>query len=341
MESSFNLNLIDIINLTYADPINSISLTMNKILFGTMMGKFGIYDINNKSIEILSEISNEQISGTSFSKDLKYFYISIGDEKIVQFDTNNIEQFKTFNGYEQEEVHIDRCDSCFCLLNENQFLMLFLIEPQRNEDPIQSYNCEYTLKIIKDNNSIEEKNGNINMSNYIVPFDFKNNIFVFLEHCSKEKRQLKIYNFEKDQFDNCIECVKGVGHISFIKIINTNRFIVVSNYNMISIRDESFQIINRYVNEGEIISIDYYYDDNQVLHLLYIDEDYDLIDGYFNENNEFILSLSVNLSLKDDIDEILRKKGLFNMDFPYYIKGNTKYIVVTCDYACLIFQKTI
>ena len=34
--------------------------------------------------------------------------------------------------------------------------------------------------IPKDNSYIEEKNGNINMSNYIVPFDFKNNTFVFL-----------------------------------------------------------------------------------------------------------------------------------------------------------------
>ena len=340
MEANFNLNLIDIINLTYGDPINSISLTMNKILFGTMMGKFCIYDIRNKSIEILCELSNEQISGTSFSKDFKYFYISIGDEKIIQFDSNNIEKYKTFNGYEQEEVHIDRCESCFCLLNENQFLMLFLIEPQKNEDPIQNYNCEYTLKIIKDNSYIEEKNGNINMSNYIVPFDFKNNTFVFLEHLSKEKRQVKIYNFEKEQFDNIFEIDQLFGHISFVKLIN-NGFIVVKKYNIISIRDDSFQIINQFENDSEIISIDYYYDDNQVLHILFIDTDYDLIDGYFNSNKEFIITTSINLPLKDDINEILRKKGLFNMDFPYYVKGNTKYIIVTCDYACLVFQKQI
>ena len=71
MESNFKLNLIQTINLTYADPINTISLTMEKILFGTMMGKFCLYDIRNKSLQLLSEISNEQISGTSFSKDLK------------------------------------------------------------------------------------------------------------------------------------------------------------------------------------------------------------------------------------------------------------------------------
>ena len=81
MESNFKLNLIQTINLTYADPINTISLTMEKILFGTMMGKFCLYDIRNKSLQLLSEISNEQISGTSFSKDLKNFYISIGEKK--------------------------------------------------------------------------------------------------------------------------------------------------------------------------------------------------------------------------------------------------------------------
>ena len=338
MESNFKLNLIQTINLTYADPINTISLTMEKILFGTMMGKFCLYDIRNKSLQLLSEISNEQISGTSFSKDFKYFYISIGDEKIIKFDCNNLDKIITFNGYEQEEVHIDKCDNCFCLLNENKFLMLFLNEPQKNEDPIENYDCDYSLKIIKDNN-IEEKNGKINMSNYIVPFDFKNNIFVFLEYLNNEKRNLKIYNFKKEQFDNIFEFDKLYGHISFVKLINNNNFIVVRKYNMISVRDDSFQIINSYENDSEIISIDYYYDDNQILHILFIDTDDDLIEGYFNTNKEFIISLSVNLSLKEDIDEILRKKGLFNMDFPYYIKGNSKYIVVTCDYACLVFQK--
>ena len=338
MESNFKLNLIQTINLTYADPINTISLTMEKILFGTMMGKFCLYDIRNKSLQLLSEISNEQISGTSFSKDLKNFYISIGDEKIIKFDCNNLDKIITFNGYEQEEVHIDKCDNCFCLLNENKFLMLFLNEPQKNEDPIENYDCDYSLKIIKDNN-IEEKNGKINMSNYIVPFDFKNNIFVFLEYLNNEKRNLKIYNFKKEQFDNIFEFDKLSGHISFVKLIQNNNFIVVIKYNMISVRDDSFQIINSYENDSEIISIDYYYDDNQILHILFIDTDDDLIEGYFNTNKEFIISLSVNLSLKEDIDEILRKKGLFNMDFPYYVKGNSKYIVVTCDYACLVFQK--
>ncbi len=37
----------------------------------------------------------------------------------------------------------------------------------------------------------------------------------------------------------------------------------------------------------------------------------------------------------------MRKIGLFNMDFPDYIKGNTKFIIITCDYSILIFQKTI
>ena len=117
---------------------------------------------------------------------------------------------------------------------------------------------------------------------------------------------------------------------------------MVRNYNIIEIRNKNiFNVVNSFNYNKEINSIDFYYDDNQLLNLLLLDDQDNLVEGYFNNNQEFIIALSINLSLKDDIDETMRKKGLFNMDFPYYIKGNTKFIIVTCDYSILIFQKTI
>ena len=339
-KTNLNLQLYDTIILTYADPINSINLNSKKIIYGTMMGRFGYYNIDSKFLATLSEISDEQITGTSFSSDLKYFYISIGDKFIVKYTNNEEEKFCSFQCYEQEEIHNQKCESCFTLLDENKLLILFLNEFE-NEVPIEFYDCDFTLKIIQDN-LIEEKNGIINLSNYIVPFDFKFNLFVYLEYLDKEKRQLTLFNVKNEKVENNFIINKNEGHISFVKLINENLILLVRNYNIIEIRNKNtFNVVNSFNYNNEINSIDFYFDDNQILNLLLLDNKDNLVEGYFNNNQEFIIALSINLSLKDDIDEIMRKKGLFNMDFPYYIKGNTKFIIVTCDYSILIFQKTI
>ena len=126
-KTNLNLQLYDTIILTYADPINSINLNSKKIIYGTMMGRFGYYNIDSKFLATLSEISDEQITGTSFSSDLKYFYISIGDKFIVKYNNNEEEKFCSFKCYEQEEIHNQKCDSCFTLLDENKLLILFLM----------------------------------------------------------------------------------------------------------------------------------------------------------------------------------------------------------------------
>ena len=40
-----------------------------------------------------------------------------------------------------------------------------------------------------------------------------------------------------------------------------------------------------------------------------------------------------------EIDLEMKQKGLFDMEFPYYVKANAKFIVITCDYACIIIKK--
>ncbi len=51
---------------------------------------------------------------------------------------------------EQEEIHNNKCDSCFTLLDDNKLLILFLNEFEK-EVPFEFYDCDFTLKIIQDN----------------------------------------------------------------------------------------------------------------------------------------------------------------------------------------------
>ena len=336
MESNIKLELYEIIELKYGDPINSISLTLHELIFGTMMGQISYYNLNKKSLKIISELNDDFISGTSFSNNLKEFYISIGDEKIIEFNKENF-SYKIFNNYDNEEIHNNFCNSCFTLLDENKLLMLFLIE-NNDEDPIRNYDCNYIFKTIINGNE-EKKNGNINISNYIVPFDFKNNNFIFLEFLTDNKRNLKINNFQNNEI-KILEIDKFFGHISFIKFLKDDLLLIVRNYNIISIYDQFLICSSLYNHSCEINSIDFYYDNQQDLHIAFLDERGNITEGIFDKDSEkFIILFSSDLNSNNEINEILRKKGLFNMEYPYHIKCNIKYITVTTDNSLVIFKK--
>ena len=80
------LILEETFNLRYSDPINSIALTDDNLLFGSMIGKVVLYNISTRKTKRLYEMTNESISGCSLDSkigDKKIFYVSIGDESVI------------------------------------------------------------------------------------------------------------------------------------------------------------------------------------------------------------------------------------------------------------------
>ena len=74
---------------------------------------------------------------------------------------------------------------------------------------------------------------------------------------------------------------------------------MVRNYNIIEIINKNtFNVVNSFNYNNEINSIDFYFDDNQLLNLWLLDDKDNLVEGDYNQ--EFIISLSIKLSLKDD-----------------------------------------
>ena len=96
-----------------------------------------------------------------------------------------------------------------------------------------------------------------------------------------------------------------------------------------------------YINPtGEINAIYYYYDENNndKLKIIFLDINSNIYEGEVSDN-QLIILMHVNLNELNNIDSDMIKKGLFDMDFPYYLKANQNFIVVSCDYACLILKK--
>jgi len=337
------VTLYDYIELRYSDPINSLSLSNTKVFFGTMMGRLVYYNLNRKKLKIFSDLCNEAIMGTSIDEKNENLYSLIGDECITSYEINNDDNLTIrYKLYSQDEIHKDNCSSCFTMLNNNKVLMLYLNEPKTFDTPFQIYDCTYTIKIANKNN-LQNIDGKITMSNYFVPFEFLDDKFIFLEQLDGKVRKISVYDFNNNvKTENEINNY-SIKHISFLYQLRNKTFLIVNNYNQIDIIDENLSSnkIMTYINPtGEINALHYYYDenDNNKLKIIFLDINSNIYEGEVNENKFYVL-IHVNLNEMNNIDSEMKKKGLFDMDFPYYIKANQNFIVVSCDYACLILKK--
>ena len=340
MDNKIKYSFYDLIELRYADPINSITLGKDILIAGTMMGRTFFYCFSSKYQRQLTDLSNEAITSTSIDTNHNdSLYFSIGDEEVCEFlnekGNNDYPESTRYKNYTNEEMHNNRCESCYTMLDKNKYLMLFFDEPYNANSPIMSYYCDFLIySYDNERNKIE---GKINLSNYVVPFEYTDNKFIFLEHLTEGKRKLSIFDFvTKTKTEN--EIAVGLGHVSFLRLVHNN-FLIVRNYNIISVFDEKMkEICNLSYTKGEIESIDWYEDDSKKIILVVLDSSGNVTEYSIKDNKmEQIGELCLNKVIEIDLE--MKQKGLFDMEFPYYVKANAKFIVITCDYACIIIKK--
>ena len=369
-ESYNNLSLEETFLLRYSDPINSISLTDNYLLFGSMIGKVLLYNISKKHFFQLYELANENIMGTSLENDINgkiVHYIAIGDETVVSIiekdEEKNIETNTIYN-YDEKDKHDINCNDNFTLLWKNKALIINLYTNKEYDEEFETKNNSYILLTyeIEDKNKNLTEEGSIEMSNYSVPFDFKDNIFLFLEHNPNEKRDISIYEFKESNKENKKKVLttldKNFGHISFLKILNKNLLLLVRNYNQIEIYniENEFKKISSYNNNYEINDIGFYEiknnedekeendtNDKRQYNIIFIDVEQNICEFKFKNELNNKLEKAFNINVKDinGINNELKNKGLFDLDFPYYIKNSPNFIAITTDQACFLFRKEI
>ena len=367
-ESYNNLSLEETFLLRYSDPINSISLTDNYLLFGSMIGKVLLYNISKKHFFQLYELANENIMGTSLENDINgkiVHYVAIGDETVVSIiekdEEKNIETNTIYN-YDEKDNHDTYCPNNFTLLWKNKALIINLYTNKDYDEEFETKNNSYILLTyeIEDKNKNLTEEGSIEMSNYSVPFDFKDNIFLFLEHNPNEKRDISIYEFKESNKENKKKVLntldKNFGHISFLKILNKNLLLLVRNYNQIEIYniENEFKKISSYNNNYEINDIGFYEiknnedekeendtNDKKQYNIIFIDVEQNICEFKFKNELNNKLEKAFNINVKDinGISNELKNKGLFDLDFPYYIKNSPNFIAITTDQACFLFRK--
>ena len=374
------LTLEETFILRYSDPINSIALTDEHLLFGSMIGKVILYNILSKKIHKLYETTNENIVGCSLEAKIankKIFFVLIGDESAISLEEkaneNNeiIIESNAISNYVTQEYHLNNCSQAFTMLWKNKSLIIYLYHPTKYDDDICMYEASYCLLTYSVKNIQKEliEEGTINISNYSVPFDFRFNCFLFLEYTKKDNRNLCIYKFKGKESNKYIlmNLDENSGHISFAKILNKNLILIVRKYNIIEIYnfENETKLLAEFNNEIEINDIDFYEVNNEtndnnksgddildgklkgekIFYIIFFDINQNIVELKFkidpnsSNKNKLEVNFQKNINNIKGISDDLKNKGLFNLDFPYYIRNSSKYIALTTDQACFLFKK--
>ena len=192
--------------------------------------------------------------------------VAIGDSDIIRFEnlTNfNFENedesyyYTQIKNYQSENDHIKYCEGAICLMSNNHFLLLF--SPLIDYSSFINYNkYSYINKTITTYDIIK---GEIEMYNFLVPFDFDGDRFLYLEYISESIRRICVYHTLSQIGPIIFKMDKSFGHVSFMKFISLNRIVICRKNKLCEIRDinDNFKLIETWEHIGEeIISMNVY-----------------------------------------------------------------------------------
>ena len=340
----YSYSLIKHIKIFNSDPICSIDLNDELLLFGTMLGYCGFYMIKSKEMKIISEIEDEHIISTEILKDKLSF--GVGDQKVIIVEKKNEKSYKDFtikeiNNYGSEAEHYKKCNNIFSLLKKGYLFSIELNIPNEGEKMIDIRSLPITIKNIFKNKAFNER---IKISNFWVPFDFDGQNLVFLDFDKNSKKHLKIYNTKNIKFimEYNLDDEKNeeyFGHISHVKIINQQKLFLVHSYKYCQIRDFEFKLIHKFEHIGkEIIACDIFQEKNE-LQIILLDLNCSVY-LYCKKSGKYgAEDYLFNLNKLATIEREIKDQKFFSIGYPYFIKKYKKYFAISADQGLFLFKK--
>lgn len=329
-------SLIKQIKIYNSDPICSIDLNEEVLLFGTMLGYCGYYLIPEEKFIKISDREDEHICSTQIKKNK--LYIGVGDEKMMIVEKNPNKKILTeIQNYEDDSDHFKVCEKTYSMVKDN-FIFLIELKITKDDDKIATVNqCDWTIKNFDNKKSFH---GRMDISNFWAPLDFNGKNLIFVEFLNDKKRFFDIYSFYHEKFLKKINLKKhkeNIGHISHAKFCGEEKIFLVHSYKICQIRDMNFKLIKEFEHDGnEIIAIDIYINKKGNIEVILLDINCDVFIYKEKDNNEKYL---FNLHKLDCIEEQIKQQKFFSMGYPYYIKFNKKFIAVTTDQGCFLLKE--
>ena len=337
----YGYSLIQHIKIFNSDPICALDLNDELLLFGSMLGYFGYFEIKTKKLNVISEIEDEHIVAAQIKKNKLLFVV--GDQKIVTVEQtdNNYKNpdIKENSNYKDEVEHYKKCDNMFCMLGGDFLFSIELNIPREEEKKVEERLCTWKIMNIEKKTSFSDK---INISNYWVPFDFDGFNIIYIDFLNDKKRCFNIYSFYHKKFLLKLNLWEKddevIGHISHLKKLSGDKFFLVHGYKTCQIRDFKFKLIKEFIHKGkEIIACDISYNNKKELEILILDLNCSIY--LYNEKDDYEHYL-FNLEKLDCINKSIKEQKFLSMGYPYFIKMYNKYFAITTDQGCFLLKRS-
>ena len=257
MQSKNEYALYAFIENRFGDPVTALKINEQNLIAGTTLGKIILFTLKSKTLSIISESNVESITGITFDGVANYL-ISIGDEEVLGYKTENLLSCPTvihYKNYQNESEHINYCDFAYTVLYNSVLFKIILQQPDETNLTIARVFASYEIKNFK---TKINQTGEIEMTNYVIPFDFNLDKFLWIEFLTDVDRCICIYNFPSGYAEISsmwkFPLKKEFGHISHAKLIkNTNKIFIVKNLRTCDIRecDVNFSLIYTFDNIGD------------------------------------------------------------------------------------------
>jgi len=264
--------------------------------FANLIEKDNINLIKFPKITQIINRSRENIPCVEFETN-DIINICIGDLEIIHLekmstfnknDKNSTYNFSKLRNYKTENEHIIYCETALCFLKHSCFLILYT-KLAEFEDIYENAEINYENKNLKSGEIIK---GTINLSNFVIPFDFDGDMFLYIDFISKKEKFIGVEftRSKKEKYIYNIKDIKNFGHISHMKIITYEKIFLVRNEIQCEIRylNNDFEILEKFEYIGyDILSCCLFYVDNleYSIDLLVDDESEKNIEEKLNQSN--------------------------------------------------------
>ena len=264
--------------------------------FANLIEKDNINLIKFPKITQIINRSRENIPCVEFETN-DIINICIGDLEIIHLekmstfnknDKNSTYNFSKLRNYKTENEHIIYCETALCFLKHSCFLILYT-KLAEFEDIYENAEINYENKNLKSGEIIK---GTINLSNFVIPFDFDGDMFLYIDFISKKEKFIGVEftRSKKEKYIYNIKDIKNFGHISHMKIITYEKIFLVRNEVQCEIRylNNDFEILEKFEYIGyDILSCCLFYVDNleYSIDLLVDDESEKNIEEKLNQSN--------------------------------------------------------
>ena len=240
--------------------------------------------------------------------------ICIGDLEIIHLekmstfnknDKNSTYNFSKLRNYKTENEHIEFCETATCFLKNSCFLIIFT-KLAEFEDDFEIAETKYENKNLSSGEIIK---GSMDLSNYVIPFDFNGDMFLFVDYKSKEEKFIGIeYTItQKERYVYNIKDPKKFGHISHMKLIPNGKIFIIRNEIECEIRciNDDFDVIEKYEYCGiEAISCCFYKNEKEESYINLVDD----IDYEQNDNNRGEINKSNAEKIEVNIKRLFENK---------------------------------